>query len=141
MIKVQLQLIEQDYGFEATDASGKKVRYDNSISGGGQGFGVSPMQALLMSMGSCSGIDIVLILKKQKQVIDAFSMEIEGQRAENKVPALWEKAHIHFILKGEIENNKAIRAIELSINQYCSVAETLRRAGCAITWSLALNEE
>lgn len=141
MVKVQLQLIEHDYGFEATDASGNKVRYDNSLGGGGKGFGISPMQALLMSMGSCSGIDIVLILKKQQQIIELFQMEIEGQREENKIPALWQKAHIHFILKGSIEKNKAIRAIELSINQYCSVAETLRRAGCDITWSLALNEE
>jgi putative redox protein len=141
MAKISVQLMQPDYGFEATDENGLKVRYDNAPDSGGQLFGISPMKGLLMSLCTCSGIDVVLILKKKRQEITYFAMEIDGQREENKTPALWQKAHIKFILKGAIEEAKAIRAIELSVNNYCSVAETLRRAGCVISWELLLNEE
>lgn len=140
MAKLSIQWLQPDYGFEATDENGLKVRYDNAPGSGGQLFGISPMKGLLMSLCTCSGIDVVLILNKKRQEITSFSIEVDGEREENKVPALWQKAHMKFILTGAIEEAKAIRAIELSINNYCSVAETLRRAGCAISWELALNQ-
>jgi len=139
MAKVTVTLIGQDYGFEAKDENQLKVRYDNAVSGGGKQFGVSPMQGLLMSLGGCTGIDTVLILKKKRQEISFFEIEITGHRVDNKVPSLWEKAHLIFVLKGNIEETKAIRAIEMSIQNYCPVAETLRRAGCSISWELKLN--
>lgn len=141
MAKLSVQWLQADYGFEATDENGLKVRYDNAPDSGGKLFGISPMKGLLMSLCTCSGIDVVLILNKKRQEISSFAIEVEGEREENKVPALWQKAHMKFILSGNIEEAKAIRAIELSINNYCSVAETLRRAGCAISWELALNQQ
>ena len=141
MARVSLTLLQQDYGFEATEEqSGIKVRYDNALSGGGKEFGISPMHGLLMSLGSCCGVDVVLILKKKKQAIDYLAIEVEGMREENKFPSPWQKAHITFILEGNIDEAKAIRSIEMSVNIYCSVAETLRRAGCTITWELKLNK-
>jgi putative redox protein len=56
------------------------------------------------------------------------------------VPALWEKVHVTFQLWGQIDEDKALHAITLSIDKYCSVAETLRRAGCQLSWSLELNK-
>lgn len=139
MVKVEVTLVQPDYGFEAKDAGNITARFDNAISGGGKGFGVSPMQSLLMALGSCSGIDVVSILHKKRQQIDSYKMIIEGQREQNKEPALWEKIHVIFQLSGNIEEEKALHAITLSIDKYCSVAETLRRAGCVISWELQLN--
>ncbi|WP_118951912.1 OsmC family protein [Taibaiella helva] len=101
--------------------------------------GVRPMQGLLMALGTCSGIDIVAILEKQRQPFERFSLRVTGEREQDKVPALWIKAHVDFILSGPIEEDKAQRAAALSIEKYCSVAETLRRAGCAITFTVHLN--
>lgn len=140
MVRIQLSLIQPDFGFEATDQSGIKARFDTTPTDGGKNFGVRPMQGLLMSLGSCSGIDVVSILKKMRQEITAYSMVIEGEREADKVPSLWQKVHVLFQLSGTIEEEKAKHAIELSIEKYCSVAETLRRAGCEITWSLELNQ-
>lgn len=92
-----------------------------------------------MSLGTCSGIDIVAILEKQRQAFDSFSLKISGEREQDKVPALWVKAHVDFILEGPMDPDKAERAAALSIDKYCSVAETLRRAGCAITYTVHLN--
>lgn len=101
--------------------------------------GVRPMQSLLMALGTCSGIDIVAILEKQRQAFDRFELNVTGTREEDKVPALWVKAHIEFILDGVLDENKVQRAAALSVEKYCSVAETLRRAGCTVSYGIRLN--
>jgi putative redox protein len=139
MITVELERIEGDYGFAATDANEHTVQFDSSIENGGQNFGVRPMQTLLMALGSCSGIDIVSILKKQRQPLNGFKMRIEGERERGDLPSLWKKVHVTFLLEGNLKDEKALKACSLSVEKYCSVAETLRRAGAVITWSLLVN--
>jgi len=141
MIKIELERVEGDYGFEAKDANGHTVRMDTSPDGGGTNFGVRPMQMLLMGLGGCSGIDIVNILKKQRQGIEGFSMKIEGEREAGKEPSIWKNVTIIFELTGTIDPDKARRACELSMDKYCSVAETLRRAGGELKWDVRVNEK
>lgn len=136
MINIELTRVNGDFGFEARDADGHKVKLDSSPETGGENFGVRPMQNLLMSLGGCSGIDIVSILKKQRQQIDGFNMFIEGEREQGKEPSLWKTINIIFELKGDVDIEKAKRACELSIDKYCSVAATLRAAGAAIKWEV-----
>ena len=139
MNKIEINRVEGDYGLEATDASGHTVRIDTSLENGGTNFGVRPMQLLLMGLGGCSGIDIVSILKKQRQKIEGFNMKIEGEREAGKEPSIWKNVTIIFELKGEIDLDKAKRACELSMEKYCSVAETLRRAGGDIKWEVRVS--
>ena len=139
MIEINIDRVEGDCGFEATDAYGHTLKMDTSPETGGVNFGVRPMQVLLMGLGGCSGIDIVMILKKQRQQVDNFSMKIEAERQDGKEPSLWKEAKIIFTLKGRIDEEKAQRACELSMNKYCSVAETLRLGGTILTWELRLN--
>jgi putative redox protein len=141
MIKIELDRVSGDFGFEAKDAGGHIVRMDSSPESGGAGFGIRPMQMLLMGLGGCSGIDIVSILNKQRQPIEAFHMTIEGEREKGKEPTLWENVHVHFALKGAIDPDKAKKACELSMDKYCSVAATLREARCTITWEVSVNNE
>jgi putative redox protein len=139
MIEIKVNRKEGDFGFEAMDVNGHTIRMDTSPESGGQNFGVRPMQVVLMGMGGCSAIDIVMILKKQRQTIDDFSMKIEGEREDRKDPSLWKNVKIIFELKGDIDVDKAERACELSINKYWSVAETLRRGGTNLTWEVRVN--
>lgn len=127
------------FGFEARDVAGNAVRMDSNSESGGQNFGVRPMQMLLMGLGGCSGIDIVSILNKQRQTVYAFDMTIEGEREKGKEPALWENVHVRFDLEGAINPDKAIKACELSMTKYCSVATTLREARCTISWEVYVN--
>src|ERR1700759_1333522 len=133
MIRIELDRVSGDFGFEAKDAYGHTVRLDSSPESGGADFGVRPMQMLLMGLGGCSGIDIVSILKKQRQTIEAFHMTIDGEREKGKEPALWETVRVHFELKGPIDPEKAKKACMLSMDKYCSVAFTLREAHTKIT--------
>jgi putative redox protein len=139
MVEVNLKRIEGDFGFEGMDANGHVVRMDSSNESGGINFGIRPMQMLLMGLGGCSAIDIVTILKKQRQEVKDFSIKIEGEREAGKEPSLWQDVNIVFVLTGTIEIEKALRACELSMNKYCSVAETLKRSGTNLTWSVKVN--
>jgi len=139
MARIELTRITGDFGFEARDANGHIARMDSSPETGGAEFGIRPMQMLLMGLGGCSGIDIVSILKKQRQTVKNFRMIIEGEREKGKEPSLWQSAHIIFLLKGEIDPDKAKKACDLSMEKYCSVAATLRKSQCRITWEVQVN--
>jgi len=117
-----------------TDETGQTITMDIPVDQGGHGNGVRPMQALLSALGGCSGVDIVMILKKQKETIEVLEMVINGERQVGKEPALWETVNIVFKLKGSMSQEKAEKACALSIDKYCSVAATLRAAGAVITW-------
>ncbi len=136
---IEVKRKEGEFGFEAKDANGHVVHLDTSAETGGSNFGVRPMQMLLMGLGGCSGIDIVSILKKQRLVIEDLSMKITGEREKDKEPSLWESVHIIFDLTGDIDPDKAYRACALSIDKYCSVAQTLKRSGTKITWEVNVN--
>ncbi len=139
MVTVKINRVGGDFGFEAEDVNGHIVRLDTSDETGGINFGFRPMQSLLAGLGGCSGIDIISILKKQRLVVEEFSMKIKGEREKGKEPSLWESVHIDFELKGNMNQEKAERACALSITKYCSVAETLRRSGTKITWNVNVN--
>jgi putative redox protein len=138
-MKISLQRLDDAFNMEAVDEAGHKVLMDSSVENGGNNNGVRPMQMLLMGLGGCSAIDVAMILKKQRQEIKDFRIEIEGEREKGKEPSLWENAHVVFHLTGDIDPDKAARAVELSMNKYCSVAETLRAAGANLTWETRVN--
>ncbi|HMJ48137.1 MAG TPA: OsmC family protein [Ferruginibacter sp.] len=140
MITVEVKRKKGEFGFEAIDATGHVIPIDTSNETGGINYGARPMQLVLMALGGCSGIDIVSILKKQRLVIEDFSMKIQGEREKGKEPSLWESVHIDFELRGNIGQDKGERACALSINKYCSVAELLRRSGTRITWKVVVKE-
>lgn len=140
-MKISLQRIDDSFNMEAVDAEGHKVLMDSSVENGGRGNGVRPMQMLLMGLGGCSAIDVAMILKKQRQELTSFSIEVDGEREKGKEPSIWEKVHIIFHLSGpDLDPDKATRAVELSMTKYCSVAETLRRAGGDLTWETRVNK-
>ncbi|WP_343674414.1 OsmC family protein [Chitinophaga sp.] len=139
-MKISLQRIDDAFNMEAVDEQGHKVLMDSSLENGGKNNGVRPMQMLLMGLGGCSAIDVAMILKKQRQELTDFKIEIDGEREKGKEPSIWENVHIIFHLSGtNLDQDKAARAVELSMTKYCSVAETLRRAGGNLTWETKVN--
>ncbi len=131
--------MDDAFWFEARNTDGGVMHFDAHPDIGGHNKGVRPMQSLIMAMGGCSAIDIIMILKKQKQVIEDFTISIDAEREKDKEPALWETSHIVFNLKGQIDKAKAERAVELSMKKYCSVSATLEKAGAKITWEVRVN--
>lgn len=124
--------------FDAKDEQGHEIRMDSSPDHGGENYGVRPMQTLLAALGGCSGVDIVSILKKQRIVFSDLQIAVSGERERDKVPALWKQIHLTVSMHTEGDANAVQKALHLSIEKYCSVAETLRRAGAVITYELKL---
>jgi putative redox protein len=139
MPTIQLSRVHGDFGFEATDENGHTIKMDSSPESGGLNYGVRPMQSLLMALGGCSAIDVISILKKQRQDVADYKMTISGEREKGKEPSLWQTIHVKFQLYGDIDPDKASRAVDLSINKYCSVAATLMAAGAKITTQVVVH--
>ncbi|QHS57166.1 OsmC family protein [Mucilaginibacter sp. 14171R-50] len=139
MATINLSRVSGDYGFEATDEYGHTVRMDSSPESGGQNFGVRPMQMLLMGLGGCSAIDIIAILKKQRQNVVDYKMVIAGDREPGKEPSLWKDITLEFHLYGTVDEEKAKKAVELSLGKYCSVAATLYKADADIKWKVIIH--
>ena len=132
MPTIKLSREHGDFGFVASDENGHTIKMDSSPESGGQNFGVRPMQTLLMGLGGCSAIDVISILKKQRQEVTDYKMTISGEREKGKEPSLWQSINVEFHLYGDIDPDKASRAVDLSVNKYCSVAATLMGAGAVI---------
>lgn len=137
-MQIRIKRIDSDYGFEATNETGKSLLMDAGPALGGKGAAFSPMQAVLAAIGGCSGIDIVSILKKQKQEIEDFEMLVDGTRQAGAVPSPFTAIHIIYHLKGKIDPDKAQRAADLSVQKYCSVATMLEKSA-KITYEVRLN--
>ena len=140
MALLQAQITEPDYGMTVTDAKGHTIKIDIPADQGGHGNGFRPMQTMLAALCGCSSVDVVSILKKQRQPLEDLIIKVDGERQHGVEPALWEKIHLLFQLKGDVDPAKANRAVQLSMEKYCSVAETLRRAGADISWEVMVNE-
>ncbi len=133
--------VNDRYAMDIRDADNHCMRMDIPVAQGGDGSGFRPMQTLLSALCGCSSVDVVSILKKQRQELTSLVIEADGQREEGKEPSLWKQIEIKFLINGNIEPAKAWRAVDLSIQKYCSVAETLRLAGATIEFSVILNGE
>jgi putative redox protein len=139
---IKMERITGDFGFLVRDENGHLLQTDSSIENGGSNYGFRPMQLILSALGSCSAIDMVSVLKKQRQTVKQFNIKVEGEREQDTIPSLWKSIKVSFELHGNIDKEKAEKAGALSIEKYCSVAETLRRGGTEITWQVhVINSE
>lgn len=138
MYKISVERVDDAFHFVGTNERGNKVHMDIGTEEGGHEQGAGPMQLLIMAMGGCSGIDVLSILKKGRQQVDSFKVDLTAERAEGEVPSLFTKVHAHFTLTGELDSDKVKRAIDLSIGKYCSVAKTIESTA-TITYSYTVN--
>jgi len=135
---VHIERINDDFLMEAKGESGVALLMDNSTVENVQGN--SPMELLLMGVGGCSAIDIIHILKKQRQLIDSYKVEIDGETQDVLDAKPFKAMNLKIYLEGDIPADKVIRAAALSFEKYCSVSITLQ-ATVDISYQLFLNGE
>jgi len=83
-----------------------------------------PMEMLLAALAACTSVDVVSILEKKRQKLEALELSVSGERAAT-IPAVWETIEVVYKLRGNLEEKAVRDAIELSQNKYCSVAAML----------------
>jgi putative redox protein len=114
-----------DLEFKSDFPSGHNITLDASEESGGHNKGPRPMEVLLSGLGGCTGIDVVLILKKMKAEIEEFHLDIDAERAE-EAPKRFTKIHLTYKFKGKnLKERKVERAINLSEKKYCSASSSL----------------
>lgn len=113
-----------DCGFEVSDDRGHTLIVDGPEKLGGTDMGLRPMELFLASLASCSAVDVVMILRQQKQPLVDLRIEIDGTRVD-AVPAVFSKIHLHFVAYGPVAENKLERAVKLSVEKYCSIAKMM----------------
>ncbi|KVV13821.1 OsmC family protein [Flavobacterium sp. TMP13] len=139
-MKITLNRVNDDYHFRLKNERGHVVDVDNRSEFGGHDLGASPMELVLMGVAGCSAIDMISILKKQRQEITSFNAEVEGLRVQVDEAKPFKEIAVVFVLEGNIAVDKAARAAQLSFEKYCSVSKTLEPTA-TVTYKVILNGE
>lgn len=128
--------------FEGEGQSKIRTQFDSSVTAGGTGIGSTPMEMVLMSIAGCSGMDIVSILEKMRVSFDRFEVSVQGERAIEH-PRVFTDIEVIYQFWGEglsEAEEKLKRAISLSMEKYCSVANMIDKAA-NLTYRLEINPE
>lgn len=122
--------------FLGTSQSGHSVLLD--ANGGNQA--PCPLENLLISLGSCSSVEVVSVLQKTRQNIRDCSVEISGT-CEDNIPKLFSSIHLHFVITGsDVKAKHVKRAVTIAADKYCSVALMLN-ANVEITHNFSIKAE
>ncbi len=111
--------------FEAEDPNGNKVSLDAPESSGGEGKALSPKFMLMLALGGCTGIDVLSILRKMRQEVTGYRLEIKGWE-EAELPKKFDRIVVEHVLTGyNLSQELVDRAIKLSHEKYCGVSASL----------------
>ena len=117
--------LKDDDSIEGVTQSGHQVLMDRSPEVGGQNLGARPMEMLLLSLGGCTIIDVVLILRKSRQAFSDIRIDIDAKRSD-EIPKIFTHIHLHFVVTAiQIDEKRVARAISLSAEKYCSASKML----------------
>lgn len=123
-MRVEIERIDHKFQFEAS-ANGQTISVTASPEMSGEGStGFRPMQLLLSSLASCLSIDVLNILYKQRQEVESFHVTIDGQRSED-IPSVFTQIDLLFSFRGNLNEERIQRAIDLGMERYCSVYHSL----------------
>jgi putative redox protein len=137
-IEVQASL-QGPMQFNVSSATGHSISLDVPASEGGEDQGPTPMELLLMSLAGCTGMDVISILRKQRQEVSKYEVKVHGTRADTH-PRVYIDVTVEHIVTGHHVDPQAVRrAIELSSSKYCGVSQTVAKTA-KITTSFAVLE-
>ncbi len=111
--------------FIGENEKGKTIVMDSSVEPWTSNAAPSPMEVLLMSLGACTGMDVVSVLKKMRQNVEEFKVVVEGKRREEH-PKVYTEIKIRYIAKGDIDEKKLEKAIKLSYDKYCPIVNMFK---------------
>jgi len=125
-MKARVKWVEERT-FVGESGSGHKLVLGTAFGPEGNTPGPSPMELVLIGTGGCSAYDVVHILEKGREAIEDCVVELDADRAETE-PKVFTRIHMHFIVKGRaLSHDKVKRAINLSIEKYCSASAMLAK--------------
>jgi len=121
-------ILETGMRFDVETGSGHHVILDAAEENGGQDTGPRPMEMLLVALASCAGMDIISILRKKRQEINAYEVRVHGTREEEYPKAFVEITVEHIFTGPNIKPEAVERAIQLTEDRYCGAIAMLAKA-------------
>ncbi len=113
--------------FEA-DMDGHKVIVDATKEVGGSDLGPRPKKLMLTALAGCTGVDVIMILKKMKVEVEAFNVIVEADVTEEH-PKHYNKMKVVYQFKGkDLPYEKLEKAVKLSEEKYCGVTAVYAKA-------------
>jgi putative redox protein len=126
--------------FVGETGEGHRVLLDAAQSVGGAGAAPRPTELVLIGLGGCTGMDVVSILRKMQQPLASLAMSIQAERA-GEHPKVFTAVYLVYRLTGEgLEPVKVRRAVALSLEKYCTVANLLNKTA-VLSYRIELNGE
>jgi putative redox protein len=123
-MQAKVSLVE-GMAFDATAGSGHTVRVDSSPDVGGQNRGPRPMELLLLGLGSCTAMDVISILRKMRQDVTAYEVNVSGERAEQH-PMVFTRIFVEHVVTGRNLSDALVKkAVQLSEHKYCGASAML----------------
>ena len=121
------------------DMDGHKITVDATEQSGGSDLGPRPKKLMLTALAGCTGIDVIMILKKMKVEPEAFNVIVEGDVTEEH-PMHYTKMNVIYQFKGkDLPMDKLEKAVKLSESTYCGVTAAYRKA-MEMTWEIRVVE-
>ena len=118
-------ILETGMRFDAESGSGHHVTLDAAEYGGGQDAGFRPMELLLIGLAGCTGMDVISILRKKRQQVTGYEVDVTGVRAEDHPMVFVEITVEHIVTGHHIQPEAVAHAIELSEGRYCGAGAML----------------
>ncbi len=113
--------------FLATSGSGHTVRMDTHVEDGGADSAPSPVELVLMALGGCAGMDVISILRKMREDVTGYRIEVHGVRASEHPQVYTAIEVVHIVTGHGVKPGSVERAVALSAEKYCSVSAMLAR--------------
>jgi len=119
---------KEGMSFTGTADSGFEVALGASEAVGGADDGFRPMELIAIGLAGCTGMDVLSILRKKREDITRFKVDVKTERAEQH-PRVFTRIHVHYTIEGKsIKSTSVERAIELSETRYCPAQAMLLKA-------------
>lgn len=116
----------EPFHLEGRNQSGNTIEVDGSPSIGGSNKGMRPMELLLTSVATCSAMDVIHMMRKQRQELRDIQISVKGDRPETH-PKIFTAIHLHFDLFGALDPDKAEKAVSSSVERYCTATRMVEK--------------
>ncbi len=128
---------DKDIGFISDDGK-YDIKIKNSVVGNDKYH--SPTELLMLAMGACSSDDVLNILKKMRKNVENYRCEVTAEKRDTD-PKMLKYGEIHYIFEGDMDPDSVKKAINLSLEKYCSVSITIKNAGIPVSYYYTINGE
>ena len=126
----------QDLNFTGTGGSGFSLHFEQRSGPGA----ASPMEVVALASGGCTAMDVIDILRKKRQAVTGFEVNVVGRRSSEH-PKVFTEIDLEYVVRGHNIDPKAVeRSIELSLTKYCSVNTMLQNGGAKINSHYRIEE-